>query len=51
MFTLSLQTRVDEKDFWKAVSRRAYPAVYRVRPKHIRNLWRGFNLPSGEKGD
>lgn len=48
LMTLSLQSRVSEKDFWKAVARRAYPAVYRVRPKHIRNLWRGFNLPAGD---
>lgn len=47
MLTLSLQTRIDEKDFWKVVARRAYPSIYRVRPKHIRNIWRGFNLPSG----
>ena len=47
--TLSLQSKVDEKDIWKMVVKRSYPALYRVRPKHIRNIWRGFNLPTGKQ--
>lgn len=42
--TLSLQSKVDEKDIWKIVARRGYPELYRMRPKHIRNIWQGFNL-------
>ena len=48
LFTLSLQSRIDEKDIWKRVVRRGYPSLYRVRPKHVRNIWRGFNLPRPE---
>ena len=44
--TLSLQSRIDEKDLFKMIIKRSYPSLYRVRPKHIRNLWRGFNLSS-----
>jgi len=42
--TTTLQSKIDEKDIWKSVIKRSYPACYRVRPKHIRNIWRGFNL-------
>lgn len=42
--TTSLQSRLDEKKIWKYVVKRGYPEIYRVRPKHIRNIWRGFNL-------
>lgn len=45
--TVSLQSRVDEKDIWKVVVKRGYPALYRIRPKHIRNIWKGVNLPFG----
>jgi len=48
---LSLQSRVDEKDLPKMIARRAYPSLYRVRPKHVRNIWRGFNLPAGPERD
>jgi len=41
---LVLQSRLDERDIWKIIIKRAYPTLYTVRPKHIRNLWRGFNL-------
>ena len=47
--TLSLQSKTDEKDIWKMVVKRSYPSLYRVRPKHIRNIWRGFNLPTGRQ--
>lgn len=43
--TLSLQSKVDEKDLFKMIVKRSYPALYHVRPKHVRNIWRGFNLP------
>lgn len=43
-FTTSLQSKIDEKDIWKSVTRKGYPSMYRVRPKHIRNIWKGFNL-------
>lgn len=43
--TVSLQSKVDEKDIWKVVVKRGYPTLYRIRPKHIRNIWKGFNLP------
>ena len=42
--TVSLQTRIDERDIWKMVVRLGFPDLYRIRPKHIRNLWKGFNL-------
>ena len=45
--TQSLQDRIDEKDLFKVIVRRGYPALYRVPPKHVRNIWKGFNLPSG----
>ena len=34
--TVSLQSKI--------LVKRGYPAVYRVPPKHIRNIWKGFNL-------
>lgn len=50
LFTLSLQSRIDEKDIWKRIVRKGYPSLYRVRPKHVRNIWRGFNLPRSTTG-
>ena len=47
--TVSLQSRIDERDLLKMVARRGFPALYRVRPKHIRNIWKGFYLDP-EKG-
>lgn len=46
LLTLSFQSKIDEKDLFKMIVKRSYPSLYRVRPKHIRNLWRGFNLTS-----
>ena len=45
LLTLCLQSKVDEKDLLKTIVKRSYPTLYRVRPKHVRNIWRGFNLP------
>lgn len=42
--TTSLQSKIDEKDIWKVVARRRFPDMYRVRPKAVRNIWKGFNL-------
>ena len=42
--TTSLQSKIDEKDIWKSVVKRAYPDFYRVRNKHVRNIWQGFNM-------
>jgi hypothetical protein len=42
--TVSLQSRIDERDIWKMVVRQGFPALYRMKPKHIRNLWKGINL-------
>lgn len=42
--TVSLQSRIDERDIWKMVVRQGFPALYRMKPKHIRNFWKGFNL-------
>ena len=42
--TVSLQSRIDERDIWKMVIRQGFPALYRMKPKHILNLWKGFNL-------
>ncbi len=47
MATLAMQAKVKEKDLVKTVIRRGLPRVYSVRPKHIRNIWKGFNLPAG----
>ena len=44
--TLYLQGRIDERDLMKFIARSALPSLYRVHPKHIRNLWKGFNLPT-----
>ena len=44
LLVLSLQSRVDEKDLVKVIVKRSYPVIYRVRPMHIHNIWRGFNL-------
>ena len=46
--TLGLQSRIDEKDLLKRIVRRSYPGLYRIPPKHIRNAWRGFNLPRND---
>lgn len=43
--TTSLQARIDEKDIWKVVIRKSYPEAYRVRPKPLRTVWKGFNMP------
>ena len=51
MATLSLQSKVDEKDLVKTVVKRSYPTLYRVRPKHVRNIWRGFNLSVAGRPD
>ena len=48
LFTLSLQSKIDEKDLFKMVVKRSYPTLYKVRPKHIRNIWQGFNLCPGK---
>ena len=42
--TTSLQSKIDEKDIWKSIEKRGYPDCYRVRTKHVRNIWRGFNM-------
>ena len=42
--TVSLQSRIDERDIWKMVVRQGFPALYRMKPKHIRNIWKGINL-------
>ena len=47
--TVSLQSRIDERVIWKMVVRQGFPALYRVRPKHIRNIWKGFNLATGQE--
>lgn len=44
--TVSLQSKIEEKDIWKIVMKLSYPDVYRMKPKHIRNIWKGFNLPN-----
>lgn len=46
VLTMTLQSRIEEKDIWKTLAKRSYPDVYRMRPKHIRNIWKGFNLPN-----
>ncbi|MBR6038045.1 MAG: hypothetical protein IKP53_04810 [Candidatus Methanomethylophilaceae archaeon] len=51
LLTLSLQSKVDEKDIFKMVARRSYPTLYLVRPKHIRNIWKGFNLAAGKAAE
>ena len=42
--TVGLQSRIDERIIWKMLVRQGFPTLYRVRPKHIRNIWKGFNL-------
>lgn len=46
ILTMSLQSRIDEKDIWKMLLKHSYPDVYRMKPKHIRNIWKGVNLPN-----
>lgn len=45
LYTLSLQSKMDEKAFLRIIVKRGYPRLYRFSPKHIRNIWKGFNLP------
>lgn len=47
LLTVSLQSRIDGRDLWKLLAGRGLPSVYRTRPMHVRNIWRGCNLPSG----
>ena len=47
---LDVSSKIDEKDLFKMIVKRSYPSLYRVRPKHIRNLWRGFNLSPRREG-
>lgn len=44
LLVLSVQSRVDEKDLVKVIVKRSFPDLYRMRPMHVRNIWRGFNL-------
>jgi len=46
---LSLEGKVGERHLLKVIVKRGYPTLYRVRPKHVRNIWRGFNLPAGQQ--
>lgn len=48
LVTTTIQSTINEKDIWKIVIKRGYPSLYRVHPKHIRNLWRGFNFQRGK---
>ena len=41
---LVLQSRIDEKDLVRMIVKRGYPTLYRVYPKHLRNIWKGFNI-------
>lgn len=41
---LVLQARIDEKDLVRMIVKRGYPTLYRVYPKHLRNIWKGFNI-------
>lgn len=50
VLTQSLQSRIEEKDLAKILVRRTYPTLYRVHLKHIRNIWKGFNIRTG-RGD
>lgn len=42
---LLLQGRVDGKDLVRLLARSRYPSAWLVRPKHIRNIWKGWTLP------
>lgn len=42
--TTALQSKIDEKDIWKTVAKWRFPDRYRMRPKSLRNIWKGFNL-------
>ena len=44
LVTLSLQSGTDEKDLVRVIVKRGYPSIYRMSPKHVRNIWKGFNL-------
>lgn len=48
-YTQTLQSRIDEKDFLKMLVRMGLPQVYRFPARHIRNIWKGFNLPVSPK--
>lgn len=39
---LFIQSKIPEKDFWKVVLRPLRPGAYIMRPRHVRNIWRGF---------
>ncbi len=44
MYIIYKQTKIKEKALMKVLTKKLYPSEYHVRPKHIRNIWRGINL-------
>ena len=48
LLTQVLQSKIDENRLLKILVKRGYPSLYRVPPKHIRNIWKGFNLPAAD---
>ncbi len=42
--TIVLQSKYKERQLFKILAVKGYPTIYSMKPKHIRNLWRGFSL-------
>lgn len=43
--TLTVQSRIDERNLLKVIVKRSLPELYRVPTRHPRNIWTGFGLP------
>lgn len=43
--TVTVQSKIDERDLVKVIARGSLPGVWKVPPRHVRNLWKGLGLP------
>lgn len=43
--TVSVQSKIDERDLVKVIARGSLPGAWKVPPRHVRNLWKGLGLP------
>ena len=43
--TVTVQSKIDERDLVKVIARGSLPWAWKVPPRHVRNLWKGLGLP------